>query len=195
MAICMLCDGCSWIPYLTTWYWDPAFHTGRSLLLRRKTNKLNQDNLHSYKLTNLFYVLICTILHKKDTWKQNINEYDKCILKPCLLFCIKLVCTSHHHHFFINLAIKKPIVSVLAFCRRLSGECAKWPPLHANSGRNLCSSRRWSHDRPAPCIPSDPKWGTWKRWQTQGFTHSQTAFAQPYYNIAIFNKQNTDMLG
>ncbi len=84
----------------------------------------------------------------------------------------KKIHISSAYYLFMNLAIKKPIVSVLAFCRRLSGECGTPAPLHANSGLNLCSSRRWSCDRPAPGIPSDPKTGTWKRRQIQAFTYS-----------------------
>lgn len=82
--------------------------------------------------------------------------------------------TSSAYYLFMNLAIKKPIVSALAFCRRLSGECGTPAPLQANSGLNLCSRRRWSCDRPAPDIPSDPKRGTWKRRQIQAFTNSHS---------------------
>ncbi len=44
----------------------------------------------------------------------------------------KKIHISSAYYLFMNLAIKKPIVSVLAFCRRLSGECGTPAPLHAN---------------------------------------------------------------
>lgn len=61
-----------------------------------------------------------------------------------------------------NFAMKKPIVSELAFCRRFSGIGQSFAPSHASSGRNLCSNCRWSHDNAAPGMPADPSWGFWE---------------------------------
>lgn len=63
-------------------------------------------------------------------------------------------------YLLLNFAMKNPIVSVLAFSSRPSEAWLSVAPHHNNSGRNLCSSLRWSHNSSAPGMPWDPRCGS-----------------------------------
>ena len=69
---------------------------------------------------------------------------------------------------FRNLAMKKPMVSLSAWSvRRGAGDPEEpssgsvWSQL--SSGLNLWRSRSWSGDRPAPSMPSEPTWGSYRQ--------------------------------